>query len=326
MRVTVAVPDWAQQLASDDTDMERAPVPLEPSETPTVDFEVPDDGYFEYGFVDAQGKLRADPSNGVKADNPWYPSASALSGPDYRPDPFSTPDRELERGQRDRLRLTSAALGGQLRRVNVYTPRGHEGAPLPLVVVQDGVAFDRLAGIHLVGEALVARGEARPARYAFVEPVDRREEYGYSDAYLEFLLAELLPAVEAVGPGTGENVWLGASLGGLASANAALARPDLAASVVTFSGAFLGEPEHKEYYATRNSRLLERLRDRQTELPARWYLEVGTIEWLTDINRSVHAALEARGVETAMVERHAGHNWTNWRNGMAPALRFALKP
>lgn len=326
MKVSAAVPQWAHQLASDDTDMERAPQPLEPRETPTVEFEVPDDGYFEYGFVDGQGKLRADPANSVRAENPWYPDASALAGPSYRPDPLAAPDKALERGQLTRLRLTSAALDGQLRRVSVYTPGAFEGAELPLVVVQDGVAFQRLAALHLVGEALAAKGEARPARFVFVEPVDRRVEYGYSNAYLDFMFEELLPAVEGVGPGTGENVWLGASLGGLVSANAALARPDLAASVVTFSGAFLGDPEHKEFYAARNSWLLERLNDQQTTLPARWYLEVGTIEWLTAVNRKVASVLATRHVESSLVERHAGHNWTNWRNGMASALRFVLRP
>lgn len=326
MRVRVEVPEWAEQLASDDTDMARAPEPLHPPHDREVTFELPEDAYFEYGFVDAQGKLRADPANPVKADNPWYPDASALLGPAYRPDPLATPDRALERGELTRLRLTSDALGGQVRRAAVYTPAGHDGKELPLVIVQDGVAFHRLAGLHLVGEALSATGEARPARFAFVEPVDRRDEYGFSDAYLHYLLEELLPAVEERAPGNGERIWLGASLGGLVSANVALTRPELTTSVVTFSGAFLGTPGEKEFFATRDSWLLDRLADPASTPPSRWYLEVGTIEWLTDVNRQVAAALEARGVEVGFRERHAGHNWTNWRNGMAAALRHALAP
>lgn len=328
MRVkrTVMVPDWAEQLASDATDMWRAPTSLPQRAPRRVEFEFPEDAYFEYGFIDAQGKIRADPANPVRADNPWYPDASALTGPAYAPDPLATPDRSLERGRLSRLRLTSDALEGQLRRVAVYTPHGHDGAELPLVVVQDGVAFQRLAGLHVVGEALARTGEARAARFAFVEPVDRRAEYGFSDAYLDFLLEELPPALERVGPSTGRHVWLGASLGGLVSAGAALRRPEMTAAVVTLSGAFLGEPVHREFYATRDSWLLARLADPATRLPPRWYLEVGTIEWLTDVNRRAASALRSRGVATGYVERHAGHNWTNWRNGMAAALRFALEP
>lgn len=311
---------------SDDTDMLRAPEPLDPVAMSHVEFEFPDDAYFEYGFVDAQGKLRPDPANPVRADNPWFPDASALKGPEYAPDPFATPDRSLERGRLERLRVVSAALDGQVRRVSVYTPLGGERAELPLVVVQDGVAFQRLAGVHLAAEALAARGQARAARFAFVEPVDRRVEYGFSRAYLDFLQEELVPKLEGENPSSGERVWLGVSLGGLVSANAAMARPGGADTVVTLSGAFLGTPETPEFYATRDSWLLERLTDPAVGLPDRWYQEVGTIEWLTDVNRRIATALGARAVETAYVERHAGHNWTNWRNGVAAALRFALRP
>ncbi len=326
MRANVEVPDWARRLVSDDTDMTRAARPLNPATTPEVEFDFPDDGYYEYGFMDERGRLHADPGNALRANNPWYPEVSALTGPRYAADPYAALDRSLERGHTSRLRLTSTALNGQLRRATVYTPLGHEGAELPLVVAQDGVAFNRLAGLHLVGEQLAARVEARPARFLFVEPVDRNSEYAYSTEYLDFLFEELLPKVEAENPGTGERVWLGASLGGLAAAAAALARPDLATSVVTFSGAFVGDPESMDFYSSRDSWLLERLADPQAAPPPRWYLEVGTIEWLNDVNRRVAAALGGRGVDVALTERHAGHNWTNWRNGMASALRFVLRP
>lgn len=311
---------------SDHTDMVRAPELLDPAATRYVEFEFPDDAYFEYAFVDAQGKLRPDPANPLRADNPWYPDASALAGPEYAPDPLATPDRALERGRIERLRLTSDALDGQVRRVSVYTPHGAGRAELPLVIAQDGVAFQRLAGVHLVAEALAARGEARPARFAFVEPVDRRVEYGFSRPYLDFLHEELLPKLEGENQSSGERIWLGVSLGGLVSANAAMARPNASDTVVTLSGAFLGTPESGEFYATRDSWLLGRLADPGARLPRRWYVEVGTIEWLTDANRRAAAALRARGVDTGYLERHAGHNWTNWRNGMAAALRFALRP
>ncbi len=326
MRANVEVPDWARRLVSDDTDMERAMRPLDPAETPRVEFEFPDDAYYEYGFLDARGKLHADPGNGLRANNPWYPEVSALVGPAYVPDPFAALDKSLERGHVSRLRLTSAALNGQLRHASVYTPRGYEGVRLPLVIAQDGVAFNRLARLHLVGEELATRGEARPARFLFVEPVDRKVEYAYSREYLDFMFDELLPAVESEYPGTGERVWVGVSLGGLAAANAALTRPGLVTSVVTFSGAFLGDPVNKDFYTSQDSWLLERLADPLARPPARWYLEVGTIEWLNDVNRRVATALKGRGVDSALTERHAGHNWTNWRNGMASALRFVLRP
>lgn len=326
MDLRIGVPDWARHVVSDLTDMDRRPAAVDARKVRAITLDLPDDVYFEYAFLDEQGRMRADPDNPRRADNPWYPVASAAVGPRYRPDPLAFPDPDLERGTVDRGRLPSAALGGQPRRWIVATPAGFEGSELPWVIAQDGIAFYRMAKIHLVLEALLARGEVRPARFVFVEPIDRRAEYGFSTAYRSFLTDELLPELhQRYGNGGGEHVWLGVSLGGLVSATVALERPDLASSVVAFSGAFLGTPEDRDFFTSERSWLLERLQA-GADAPRRWYLEVGTIEWLTDVNRKVAAALAARGEEAVLRERHAGHNWTNWRNGMASALRFALRP
>ncbi len=325
MDLRIQVPDWARHVVSDLTDMDRRPVPVDARKVRAITLDLPDDVYFEYAFLDENGRMRADPDNDQRADNPWYPEASAAHGPRYRPDRLAYPDADLERGTVDRGRLPSTALGGQPRRWVVYTPEGHEGQELPWVFVQDGIAFYRMAKLHLVMEALVRLGEARPARFAFVEPVDRRAEYGFSSAYRAFSTDELLPELEKRYGGTGERIWVGASLGGLLSATVGLERPDLVSAVVTFSGAYLGTPQDRDFYDSQRSWVLDRLRAGDTA-PSRWYLEVGTIEWLTNANREVAEALSGRGIEHQLRERNAGHNWTNWRNGMASALRFALRP
>ena len=56
----------------------------------------------------------------------------------------------------------------------------------------------------------------------------------------------------------------------------------------------------------------------------RWYLDCGSLEWLRGPNERLHAALRERGASARLVLRNAGHNWTNWRNGLAGAFRFAL--
>jgi enterochelin esterase-like enzyme len=325
MDLRILVPDWARHVVSDLTDMDRNPVRVDAGKVRAITLDLPDDVYFEYGFLDANGRMRADPDNDQRADNPWYPEASATHGSRYRPDPLAFPDDDLERGTVDRGRLPSAALGGQPRRWVVYTPAGHEGSELPWVIVQDGIAFYRMAKLHLVLEALLRQGEARPARFAFVEPIDRRAEYGFSADFRAFLTDELLMELEKRYGGTGERIWVGASLGGLLSATVGLERPDLVSTVVTFSGAYLGTPKDRDYYDSERSWVLDRLRSGDAA-PARWYLDVGTIEWLADANRQVAEALSERGIDHEFRERNAGHNWTNWRNGMSSALRFALRP
>ncbi|MEJ2289024.1 MAG: alpha/beta hydrolase-fold protein [Deinococcales bacterium] len=324
MRVSLDVPPWAKRFASDLTDMDRSPRPLDPAGEPNLAFELPDDVYFEYAFLDAEGEMRADPANPRRAENPWYREVSALLGPAYRPDALAEPPEPVPPPVVDRLRIPSQALHQQ-RRVMVATPAGFEGAALPWVLAQDGVAFYRLARLADVLAALQAAGEARPARIAFVEPVERSREYAFHAGYRRFVVEELLPELRRRYPSTDELVALGASLGGLFSATLALERPGLVSSVVTFSGAFLGYPQDRDFYGSERSWVAETLEEHgASEL--RWYAECGTLEWLTDVNRRVARALAGHGVEHAHVERHAGHNWTNWRNGLSGALRFALRP
>lgn len=286
--------------------------------------ELPDDVYFEYAFLDESGRMYADPGNPLRADNPWYPQVSALLGPDYRPDPLADPPEPAAPAVIDRLRVQSSTLHQQ-RRVVVATPAGLQEEALPLVLVQDGVAFYRLARLPDVMAALLAAGEVRPARVAFMEPVERSREYAYHEGYLRFVTDELLPELGRRYPMQSELVAAGASLGALFSAFLALSAPGLVQTLVTFSGAFVGHPDEPDFYAGRRSFVAERL-ERDVPAGLSWYAECGTLEWLTGANRRVIAALEAAGTPYGYAERNAGHNWTNWRNGLAAALRFALTP
>ncbi len=329
MRLDIVVPDWAERLASDLTDMDRAPVVVEPGEV--VSYDLPDDVYFEYAFSDETGTLLPDPAVEERAMTIWYGEVSAVRGPAYRQDELAMPPPDLTLGTTDRLRLQSAAMGGQTRRVSVYTPAGAPDEPLPLVVVQDGVAAYRTGKVHQVAQALVDRGETRHARFAFLEPVDRLVEYAFDDTYQDFMHDELLPHLHDAYALDGDLVWLGFSLGGLASARAAARVAGRAAAgearrntVVAFSGAFKGVPADSDPYRSERSWLLETIDDPSVDIPADWYLEVGTLEWLLAVNRRAAQALEERGANVVLRERSAGHNWTSWRNGIPDALRFAL--
>ena len=324
VQAEISIPDWATHILSDYTDMDRAPHPVDSNRVSSFRLSLPEDVYFEYAFRDDEGKVRADPANELRGHNPWYPEVSAITGPEYRPSKYADLPEDLAAGTLDRHRIEGPAMGG-VRRVSVYTPQGQEGAQLPLTIVHDGTAFLRLAGLPRVLEALLAEGRVRPARLAFVEPVDRSSEYGFNEEYRRFTLEELLPYLEERHPSDGERLLVGASLGGLVSATLALLAPASFSALATFSGAFLGTPEERVFFGSSGSWVLERLNEID-ELKLRWYSEVGTIEWLTDVNRMVHEALEVKAAAHEYRERHAGHNWTNWRNGLADALEFLLRP
>ncbi|HEX7021488.1 MAG TPA: alpha/beta hydrolase-fold protein [Trueperaceae bacterium] len=323
MNVEIRIPPWAVQVVSDLTDMERSPQPVDATKVSGFTLHLPDDAYFEYAFVDEAGRMRADPGNPRRAHNPWYPEVSAVFGPTYRADPLAEPPAQ-EGGRVLRERLASAVLG-QTRRLTFFTPQGREMEPLPVVFVQDGTAYYRVARLADVLAALLQAGEVRPAHLVFVEPIDRALEYRFNPNYRAFVYDELIPFVEAELETTGERIAMGASLGGLVSATLALERPDVFGTVVSQSGAFLGTPADMDFYKSGNSWVAERLEAGKAE-GTRWYTEVGTLEWLTAANQRVRDALQAGGYEHAYGERHAGHNWTNWKNGLGAALRFALAP
>lgn len=322
MNVTINIPSWARHIVSDFTDMDRSPHPVDAAKVSRFSFKLPDDVYFEYAFLDEDGKMQVDPENDTRADNPWYPNASAIFGPAYTPDPYANVDKRLERNQPQRHRLKSGVLG-QERRLIVYTPSGHEGETLPCVFVQDGLAYLRVARLTAVLEALLEKKVIRPAHLVFIEPLDRTKEYAFNPDYRAFMYDELIPFVDQELETSGERIAMGASLGGLVSTTLALTRPDLFRTVIAQSGAFLGAPHDKDFYRSETSWVLQRL-EQGVAREVRFYTETGTIEWLTDINRQVRDVLSARGYTHAYDERNAGHNWLNWRNGLSKALRFAL--
>jgi enterochelin esterase-like enzyme len=319
MDIRIQMPAWAKFIISDFTAMDRSPQVVQ---SEAVSFQLPDDAYFEYGFLDADGKIQPDPANPVKADNPWYPNTSAILAPNYKPDVYTNPTAKAE-GRVLRPRIESSFLK-QTRRMIVYTPKGYENQALSVIYVQDGVAYYRIAKLAEVLEQLLQEHLIRPAHLVFIEPIDRLVDYRFNQAYRSFITDELLPLIVKELRTTSERIAMGASLGGLVSATLALEHPDLFQTVIAQSGAFLGSPNELDFYKGKTSWVLEILQKNE-RLPLRWYTEVGTIEWLTDINRKIHDVLVQKGYDHSYAERNAGHNWVNWRNGLGSALKFALQ-
>ena len=138
------------------------------------------------------------------------------------------------------IRLTSEALGNE-RGVHVFTPGGD--GPYPLVVLLDGESWVTVARLHTAIAALIGAGEMAPAVVAFVENPPgsmsaRMTEMACHPAMTRMLADELLPLLRAKYALTGDVVIGGNSLGGLASAFAALQRPDVFSGVLSTSGSF----------------------------------------------------------------------------------------
>ena len=185
-------PEFARDLLSDHTDMDRSPHRISDADRAGIAVSLPDDAYFEYVWRDGAGKLHEDPQNPKSAQSIWYGRVSVIEGPEYRAHPVATASMETEPGgELRRERMVSEALQ-QTRRVNTYTPAGFQGAELPAILVQDGTAFHRLGRLASALDAVMDAG-ARPARLVFLEPVEREREYAFDRSYQHFGLDELMP-------------------------------------------------------------------------------------------------------------------------------------
>lgn len=318
MIVDLKAPTWATHLLSDLTDWQKEPLPV----AAIRPFSLPDDAYFEYAYLDADGQRREDPANENPRLNPWWTYACNITGPDYRPDPLAGVTSPAQ-GRLLRLEFESKLLG-ETRRALVYSPAGLAEAELPLVLFQDGKAYAGWGRVPRILDRLLTEGGIRPAHLAFLPPRLRTREYAFNPAYRKFVVVEALQEIERRVACNGQRVAWGASLGGLLSAQLAWENPHLFQKVVTQSGAFLfsEDMDLKDPFAGGESfRQLVLARGAGN---LAWHLECGTLEWLIDSNRRLAAALDSKGVPVTLVERSAGHNWVNWRNGIAPGLRFAL--
>ncbi|HEX8721852.1 MAG TPA: glucan 1,4-alpha-glucosidase [Pyrinomonadaceae bacterium] len=263
----------------------------------------------EYKFV-ADGEWVLDPLNPNRNDNGIGGTNSNFAGPAYRPAPAAAA------GLRGRLEPLEVAGG---RRVQVYLPPGYAAgtARYPVLYMQDGSQFIRLARAAETAERLVSEGRVEPFVIVFIDPADRTKEYRFDAQFSDWLARGLVPLVDGRYRTRADRegrALAGASLGGVVSVWTALRHPETFARVAGHSTAFqvdggrlLGE--------------LARLDDAQRrQYPLRFYLDAGLFEPpIYDSSRRANITLRARGYPVAYREEPVGHNYTAWRDRLADA-------
>ena len=140
---------------------------------------LPDLDCLEYLF-DVDGTLVPDPGNPDRVEGAFGPH-SWLAMPGYQPPGWL--DADSAPGSRHEL--TVGEIG-----VEVWEPAGHEGAPLPLLLVHDGAEMDAYGGV-------VRYAATRPPmRVGLLAPgSDRDARYAANPAYAAALVDEVLPAI-----------------------------------------------------------------------------------------------------------------------------------
>ena len=171
---------------------------------------VPDLDCLEYLF-DVDGSLVPDPGNPDRVEGAFGPH-SWLAMPGYQPPAWL--DIDVAPGARQLLSLGEIDL-------EIWEPAGHEGGPLPLLLVHDGAEMDAYGGV-------VRYAATRPPmRVGLLAPgSDRDERYAANPAYAAALVDEVVPAITEAFETTHRPVLLGQSMGALAALHAAWTAPD----------------------------------------------------------------------------------------------------
>jgi enterochelin esterase-like enzyme len=261
------------------------------------------------------------------------------------------------RGEIYDLSISSRRLSGD-RFVRVYVPAAAlaEGAPLPVILVNDGhKAFEpaRAAAIgsapweqrgtlqlHRIMDGLTCGGEIRPAMVVAVSVhaasrgnefvpcrtrLDSTEFGGQGEEYLDLLEHDILPALSTARPGVRvstdptERLLLGTSLGGFAALYGALTRP------AVFGGAIALSPS-----AWVDDGLLSRVVGERGGIPGTVAVDIGASEaphnrgYCDTLFGALRGAAVVGGgrVSAQIVPGH--HNEDSWRGRLPDLLRFVL--
>lgn len=210
----------------------------------------------------------------------------------------------------------------------------------PLLVVHDGPEYDRLADLGTWASALAASGRVPRFRMALLQPVARDEWYAVNPdwpASVATIVCDLARARAVAGP----LVVMGASLGGLAALQVALAdtdehddhdddhagddRPLRVGGVLSQSGSFfLPHLDPQEATHPGFDRISSWVATTGTRAAAHPRLDIaltcGTHEENHDNNLAMVEALAAAGHRTSFAPLADLHNYTAWRDGLAPSL------
>jgi len=291
--------------------------PIELSETEpgvwTHTLTLPPDAYAEYAFTIKYDITESFPDpfnprivyNGVDSVNHYF------TMPDHQPNDLIRRKAGVKRGAVSEHWLeTGMFTGDSHRKLYLYHPP--VDAPTPLVVVWDGGDYLGRGRLNVIVDNLIAEGRIRPIALAMIDNGDgaRFTEYMQNEATVGMLGYRLLPFVSEhlnlidASEQPGVHGVLGSSMGGLMALYTGLRAPDLFGHVVCQSGAFWFE-EPREM-------LIVDYVKRNATVPLKIWQDVGTLEYLVNSNRKMHALLVEKGYDVTYREFSGGHNQTMW--------------
>ena len=293
-----------------------------------VEFRLPDDGYLDVRLHQALERPRNGPPFALN-DGRWEltfrrPQVDRL---EYG---IAADGEERERGAIEFPGYAPPAWldapdPGPARPVDEHTrvwspPDVSALAPLPLLVVHDGTAYEREAQLTRLVAHLIDGGRIPACRVALLDSPHRDEDYSASARYGRALAARL----PSLAPATA-HAGLGASLGALALLHARAVHPGAFGALMLQSGSYFRRrwDGHEAEFARFNriARFVGTLlRAGQAATPIPVAITCGAPEENLANNRAMAAALRRQGHHVTFTINRDAHNYTAWRDTLDPHL------
>ncbi|MEU6374877.1 enterochelin esterase [Streptomyces sp. NPDC046909] len=317
------------RLRADHRGSYRMAADISPKEPPT------DPGELQQRLRSLTVHAAPDPLNSRSMPTRWgLVDASVFALPHAPAQPWAGRRGGVPAGRVERHRVTAAALGGE-RDTWVYLPPGHDGTPLPVLLLSDGDMWFGRLGFGDTLDALIADGRLPPLAVLAPDAVDRHarwRELGARDGFVTFLADELLPWAAGRWPLTTDparTVVAGQSLGAMTALHAAHLRPERFGKVLAQSPSLWWRPGLPALSGPKPpvfglpwlvSRLAAGERAAMTV-----HLDVGLHEGsMVDHTRALHEVLSVKGHRVTYDEFNGGHDYACWHGALADGLARLL--
>jgi enterochelin esterase-like enzyme len=270
----------------------------------------PPNARLDYKLI-ADGKWFNDPLNKnitEETDN------STLSMPGYRSRYNEIVRSGCPRGTLLRgLKLDSRSMEREMT-YHVYLPPDYKKENIThILYAMDGTDYLSFGKTNLVLDFMIAAQEIPPLVAIFADPYDRPADYTVSEDYANYMLGELMPAVEAAycaGAGRLDRAAIGVSWGGLTAVYLSVVSKDAFARVLSQSGS----------YWPRDWRIFDLIREADLR-NIRYCLQAGTIEDTEEMNDGMARLLEQKGCSFDYVKYAESHRWSSWYGHLDEGLR-----
>jgi enterochelin esterase-like enzyme len=238
---------------------------------------------------------------------------SAYALPAYAAEPAA----EIPRGKIREFTITGGPKSEfHGRTVSVYIPAETTRlSKLAVLYVHDGMEMIEIGKFTTVLDNLFyAKPHLARCIVVFVPPVEREREYLMNARFARWFAHHVVPTVEArlkVSPKAHQRGTVGASLGGLLSAQLGLLFPNVFGKIIAQSPAFWVQSESivKHFAKIR-------------KLPLDWYIHTGRVHDALEGSLSMLNVLQDKGYTVVYRETNESHNWANWRGKFSELIEW----